>query len=222
MHGKYRIVVTEVRRPTSWSCRLNTGSVIDSNDGLEISYSASFIAYLVKDSRCVKNIFEYHELMVQNTFAMDEELGVTEYRDAGISTAADIICTILAPLLTTIPMFVLYFVKDVEKRLGIIMGFTMIFSIRFVSCLSIMGFVASNSTKSCDVLVCKKSRGFCSDICFCCSAGCLRGGELKVMMMTRSPFIIERRDIFLQSGIEGTEARSFHQRPTQDNAVLQS
>ena len=195
MLGKYRIVGTEIRRSTSWSCRPNTGSVIGSNDGLEISYSASFIAYLVKDSRCVKNTFEYHELIVQNTFVMDEELGVTEYRDAGISTAADIICTLLAPLLTTIPMFVLYFVKDIEKRLGIIMGFTMIFSIRFVSCLSIIEFVASNSTKSCDVLVCKKNRSFCGDFCFCCSAGCLRGGELKALMMTRSPFIIEHREI---------------------------
>ncbi|KAK0509175.1 hypothetical protein JMJ35_008546 [Cladonia borealis] len=74
----------------------------------------------------------FHRLLgkrFKNTFVMDEELGVTEYRDAGISTAADIICTLLAPLLTTIPMFVLYFVKDIEKRLGIIMGFTMIFSI---------------------------------------------------------------------------------------------
>ena len=221
MHGKYRIVVTEIRRSTSWYCHPNTESVIDSNDGLEISYSASFTAYLVKESRCVKNTFEYHELIVQNTFVMDEELGVTEYRDAGVSTAADIICTLLAPLLTTIPMFVLYFVKDIEKRLGIIMGFTMIFSIRSVSCLSIVESVASNSTKSCDVLVCKKNRSFCCDICFCGSAGCVRGGELKTMGMVRLPFIIECRDIPLHSGIEGTDARFFHQRPTQDNAVLQ-
>ncbi len=126
---------------------------------------------------------------------MDEELGVTEYKDAGISTAADIICTLLAPLLTTIPMFVLYFVKDIEKRLGIIMGFTIIFSIRFVSCLFIGDSVASNSTKSCDVLVCKKNRSFCGDICFCGSAGCVRGGELKTMRMTRLPLIIECRNI---------------------------
>ena len=61
---------------------------------------------------------------------MDEEFGLTEYDDAKISVAADILCTLFAPLLTTVPMFVLYFVSDIKTRLGIIMGFTTLFSIR--------------------------------------------------------------------------------------------
>ena len=60
----------------------------------------------------------------------DEEYGLTEYDDAKISTAANIFCTIFAPLLTTMPMVVLYFVSDIEKRLGIVIGFTTLFSIR--------------------------------------------------------------------------------------------
>ena len=62
----------------------------------------------------------------------DEEFGLTEYNDAKISLAADVICTLFAPLLTTIPMFVLYFVSDIKTRLGIIMGFTILFSVRYV------------------------------------------------------------------------------------------
>ena len=53
-----------------------------------------------------------------------------EYNDAKISVAADILCILLAPLLTTIPMFVLYLVSDIKARLGIIMGFTTLFSVR--------------------------------------------------------------------------------------------
>ena len=59
----------------------------------------------------------------------DEEYGLTEYDDAKISTAANIFCTLLAPILTTVPMFILYFVSDVKKRLGIVTGFTTLFSI---------------------------------------------------------------------------------------------
>ena len=71
-------------------------------------------------------------LILQNKHIKDEEFGLAEYNDTKISIAADIVCTLTAPLLTTIPMFVLYFVRDVEKRLGIIMGFTTLFSIRSV------------------------------------------------------------------------------------------
>ena len=59
----------------------------------------------------------------------DEEIGLTEYSDAKISTAADIVCTVVAPLLVTVPMFVLSAVNDVRVRLGIIMSFTTAFSI---------------------------------------------------------------------------------------------
>lgn len=71
-------------------------------------------------------------LNMKKIVAADEESGPTEYNDEKISTAADIVCTILAPLLTTVPMFILYFVTDVKKRLGIIMAFTTLFSIRSV------------------------------------------------------------------------------------------
>ncbi|KAL8827199.1 MAG: hypothetical protein Q9191_003333 [Dirinaria sp. TL-2023a] len=60
---------------------------------------------------------------------VDDEFGLTDYNDAKISVAADITCTLFAPLLTTVPMFVLYFVSDIRTRLGIIMGFTTLFSI---------------------------------------------------------------------------------------------
>ena len=59
-------------------------------------------------------------------------MGLTEYNDENISIAADVLCTILAPLLITVPMFVLYFVSDIKTRLCIIMGFTTLFSIRSV------------------------------------------------------------------------------------------
>ena len=71
-------------------------------------------------------------LIPQKNFAKDEEFGLTEYNDAKISVAADVTCTLFAPLLTTVPMFVLYFVTDVRNRLGIIMGFTTLFSVRSV------------------------------------------------------------------------------------------
>lgn len=69
-------------------------------------------------------------MMSKKALVADEELGFTEYKDRKISVAADVLCIILAPLLTTIPMFVLYTIKDVEKRLGIILGFTFLFSAR--------------------------------------------------------------------------------------------
>lgn len=72
-------------------------------------------------------------LSVKKTFPTDEESGPTDYNDDKISTAADVVCTLLAPLLTTVPMFVLYFVTDIKKRLGIIMAFTTLFSIRLVA-----------------------------------------------------------------------------------------
>ena len=75
-------------------------------------------------------------LTMQKMSVKDEELGLAEYDDAKISVAADITCTIFAPLLTTIPMFVLYFAVDVKARLGIIMGFTTLFSIRLVSLIT--------------------------------------------------------------------------------------
>ena len=69
-------------------------------------------------------------LIIQSDFIKDEELGLSEYSDHRISMAADITTTLFAPLLTTIPMFVLFFVSDLKNRLGIIMGFTTLFSIR--------------------------------------------------------------------------------------------
>lgn len=73
---------------------------------------------------------------MQRKNIQDEEFGLTEYNDATISLAADITCTLFAPLLTTTPIFVLYFVSDVRNRIGIIMAFTTLFSIRSViSCL---------------------------------------------------------------------------------------
>ena len=69
---------------------------------------------------------------MQKNRIQDEEFGLTEYDDTKISLAADIICTLFAPLITTIPIFVLYFVSNVRVRLGIIMAFTTVFSIRLV------------------------------------------------------------------------------------------
>lgn len=59
--------------------------------------------------------------------------------------ASDIISTIGAPLLTTIPMFVLYFVADIAKRLGIIMGFTVLFSITSVQISPVLSFLSLTS-----------------------------------------------------------------------------
>ena len=71
-------------------------------------------------------------LNLQNKMGADVESGLAEYSDEKISIAADIVCTFLAPLLTTVPMFVLFFVTGIKKRLGIIMAFTTLFSIRSV------------------------------------------------------------------------------------------
>lgn len=62
----------------------------------------------------------------------DEEHGLTDYDDTKIYRAADVVCTLLAPLLTTIPMFVLSFESGIKTRLGLIMAFTTLFSIRSV------------------------------------------------------------------------------------------
>lgn len=59
--------------------------------------------------------------------------------------ASDIICTIGAPLLTTIPMFVPYFVADITKRLGIIMEFAFLFSITPVQISSVLSFLLLTS-----------------------------------------------------------------------------
>ena len=71
-------------------------------------------------------------LTLQKTHTQDNGFGLTEYNDEKISLVADITCTLFAPLLTTIPMFVLYFVSDVRNRLGLIMAFTTLFSIWLV------------------------------------------------------------------------------------------
>ncbi len=76
-------------------------------------------------------------LTTQKIIIKDEEYGLTEYNDAKISVAAEVVITLVAPLMTTIPMFILYFVLDVKNRLGIIMGFTTLFSIWLVSTLSL-------------------------------------------------------------------------------------
>ena len=57
---------------------------------------------------------------------------MTAYSDIKISSTTTAICTLLAPLLITILLFILHFVSSVEKRLGIIMGLTTLFSIRLV------------------------------------------------------------------------------------------
>ncbi|KAM0803918.1 hypothetical protein BDR22DRAFT_886215 [Usnea florida] len=99
--------------------------------------------FLVLSSKhCNRDLFErwigdtllrvYHRFVgerLKKNHIKDEELGLTEYDDLKISVAASILCTLFAPLLTTIPMFVLYFVSDIRTRLGIIMGFTTLFSI---------------------------------------------------------------------------------------------
>ena len=65
---------------------------------------------------------------------VDEECGLVEYKDRGILTVVNVISTLLASLLVTTPMVVLYFVHDLEKRLGIVMGSTVMFSLAYVQC----------------------------------------------------------------------------------------
>ena len=59
--------------------------------------------------------------------------------------ASDVICTIGAPLLTTIPMFMLYVVADIAKRLGIIIGFTFLFSIMLIQIFPVLSFLCLTS-----------------------------------------------------------------------------
>ena len=119
----------------------------------------------------------YHVLTKQKTFIKDEEFGLTEYSDAKISVAADVLCTLFAPLLTTIPMFVLYFVSDIKIRLGIIMGFTTLFSIRYVvwplSKSSSSSRKVTSSQQPGAVFVCKENRDFRRNVCLRSSPGCL-------------------------------------------------
>ena len=67
----------------------------------------------------------------------DEEYGMTAYSDIKMSSSTTGICTLLAPLLITIPLFILHFVGSIEKRLGIIMALTTLFSIWSVNIESV-------------------------------------------------------------------------------------
>lgn len=116
----------------SWYSHQDIAAKIDLNAGQGIRYLECIIALLVGVLRYVEPSVLCYRLIVEKTMIKDEEFGVTDYDDGRISTAADVICTLFAPLLTTVPMFVLYFVSDIRNRLGIIMGFTTLFSIRLV------------------------------------------------------------------------------------------
>lgn len=59
----------------------------------------------------------------------DIESGLTEYKDKTLSTFANVLSTMLAAMLPTICIFVLYFVKSPLSRLGAIMAFSAIFSV---------------------------------------------------------------------------------------------
>ncbi|KAI9716455.1 MAG: hypothetical protein M1812_005350 [Candelaria pacifica] len=58
----------------------------------------------------------------------DVESGLANYQDTHMMTAANVISTILAAMLPTVCIFVLYFVKSPLARLGAIMGFSAAFS----------------------------------------------------------------------------------------------
>lgn len=62
---------------------------------------------------------------------IDEECGLMEFDDRGILTVVKVISTLLASLLVTAPIVVLYFVHSGKKRLEIVTGSTMLFSIAF-------------------------------------------------------------------------------------------
>jgi len=69
----------------------------------------------------------------QNRALIDEEAGLVEYKDTGIVKVVKVVSTLLASLLVTMPMIVLYFVHNIEKRIGIVTGSTMLFSLASVN-----------------------------------------------------------------------------------------
>lgn len=69
----------------------------------------------------------------QNRALIDEEAGLVEYKDTGIVKVVKVVSTLLASLLVTMPMIALYFVHNIEKRLGIVTGSTMLFSLASVN-----------------------------------------------------------------------------------------
>ena len=63
------------------------------------------------------------------------EGGIFEYPDSSLDRAARTLNTLLSSLLPTLSIFVLYYVKSPPARLGLILGFTIVFAIT-LQCVS--------------------------------------------------------------------------------------
>ena len=67
--------------------------------------------------------------VVQKPLPGDVESGLADYKESRILAAANVVSTMLAAMLPTVCIFVLYFVKRPLARLGVIMAFSATFSI---------------------------------------------------------------------------------------------
>jgi hypothetical protein len=64
----------------------------------------------------------------QKPVAGDVESGLTEYDDAKLTAITDFISVVVATMLPTASIFVLYSVTNMLARLGVIMAFSVVFS----------------------------------------------------------------------------------------------
>ncbi|KAH0555816.1 hypothetical protein GP486_006237 [Trichoglossum hirsutum] len=74
----------------------------------------------------------FHDLLGYRTKADDEKSGLWEYRDSRINRVAHAISAVISSLLPTSAIFVLYFLHDMKVKLGVIIGFTALFSLALV------------------------------------------------------------------------------------------
>ena len=65
---------------------------------------------------------------MQRTIEGDEESGLIHYEDATVYNITRIFCILISSLLPSASVVVLYFVEHLIDRLGIIMGFSLMFS----------------------------------------------------------------------------------------------
>ncbi|MCJ1452195.1 hypothetical protein MMC28_002537 [Mycoblastus sanguinarius] len=112
----------------AWDLEKGTQDFITlSNQQVERDGLSRFIYWLVPGI--------YHRLWGMHWSTPTVEGGIFEYPDSSLDRAARTLNTLLSSLLPTLSIFVLYYVKSPPARLGLILGFTIVFAIT-LQCVS--------------------------------------------------------------------------------------
>lgn len=91
----------------------------------------------------------------QKTVEGDEENGLVHYKDTTLSGITRVLTILVSSLLPSASIFALYFVESLINRLGVIMGFSVLFSISlavFTSAQRIEIFAATAAFASVQVV----------------------------------------------------------------------